>query len=138
VGSKRWEPAVKLMTALTLGIFAAGGIAFAANAGAQSPKSCKSAEPREVSLYFELDQSQLNDFSKTLVDRVANEAKTCGLSQVVAETRVDARRARVITDTFQARGMRVILLTPAMAAPTGDDVANRAAKLRLTMAEKIG
>jgi len=127
---------MKLMTAITLGIFAVGGLAFAANAGAQTP--CKSSEPREVSLYFERDQSQLNDFSKTLVDRVANEAKTCGLSQVVAETRVDANRARVITDTFQARGMRVILLTPAMAAPTGDDVANRAAKLRLTMAEKIG
>ena len=129
---------MKLMTAITLGIFATGGIVWAASADAQSPASCKSAEPREVSLYFELDSTQLNDFSKTLVDRVANEAKNCGLTQVVAETRVDGKRAAVISDTFQARGMRVILLTPAMAAPTNNDVAGRSAKLRLTMAEKIG
>ena len=107
-------------------------------AQAKAPPTCGSSEPREVSLYFEQDSSELNDFSKTLVDRVANEAKNCGLSQVVAETRVDGKRAAVITDTFQARGMRVILLTPAMSAPTTDDVSGRSAKLRLTMAEKIG
>jgi ABC-type sugar transport system substrate-binding protein len=127
---------MKLMTAITLGIFAVGGFAFAANAGAQTP--CKSSEPREVSLYFERDQSQLNDFSKTLVDRVASEAKNCGLTQVVAETRIDAKRAAVISDTFKARGVKVILVSPAMMPATGDDVAARAAKLRLTLSDRIG
>ena len=127
---------MKLMTAITLGIFAVGGLVFAANAGAQTP--CKSSEPREVSLYFERDQAQLNDFSKTLVDRVASEAKNCGLTQVVAETRIDARRAAVISDTFKSRGVRVILVSPAMMPATGDDVAARAAKLRLTLSDRIG
>jgi hypothetical protein len=132
------KPIVVTLGALALAI---APLWAAASANAQSPKSppaCGSTEPREVSLYFELDSTELNDFSKTLVDRVANEAKNCGLSQVVAETRVDGKRAAVITDTFQARGMRVILLTPAMAPSAGDDVAGRSAKLRLTMAEKIG
>jgi len=127
---------MKLMTAITLGIFAIGGVAFAANAGAQTP--CKSNEPREVSLYFERDQSQLNDFSKALVDRVASEAKGCGLTQVVAETKIDAKRAAVISDTFKSRGVRVILVSPAMMPATGDDVAARAAKLRLTLSDRIG
>jgi hypothetical protein len=128
---------MKLMTAITLGIFAIGGVAFAAaNASAQQP--CKSSEPREVSLYFERDQAQLNDFSKTLVDRVASEAKNCGLTQVVAETKIDARRAAVISDTFKSRGVRVILVSPAMMPASGDDVAARAAKLRLTLSDRIG
>ena len=137
---------MKLLTAITLGIFAVGGVAFAANAGAQSSgtvKPCKSSEPREVSLYFERDQSELNDFSKALVDRVASEAKNCGLTQVVAETRIDARRAAVISDTFRSRGVKVILVSPAMMpAPMksemGDDVAARSAKLRLTLSDRIG
>ena len=127
---------MKLMTAITLGIFAVGGLVFAANAGAQTP--CKSSEPREVSLYFERDQSELNDFSKALVDRVASEAKNCGLTQVVAETKIDARRAAVISDTFKSRGVKVILVSPAMMPATGDDVAARAAKLRLTLSDRIG
>jgi hypothetical protein len=130
--------AMKNLVAMTLGAAALACAVTPATAQAKSPPTCGSTEPREVSLYFELDSTQLNDFSKTLVDRVANEAKNCGLSQVVAETRVDGKRAAVITDTFQARGMRVILLTPAMAPPAADDVAGRSAKLRLTMAEKIG
>jgi ABC-type sugar transport system substrate-binding protein len=132
---------MKLMTAITLGIFAIGGVAFAAKAGAQTSRTtqpCKSSEPREVSLYFERDQAQLNDFSKTLVDRVASEAKNCGLTQVVAETRIDAKRAAVISDTFKSRGVRVILVSPAMTQATGDDVAARAAKLRLTLSDRIG
>lgn len=129
---------VKKLTVLTFAAATLAALAAPAMAQSKAPPACGSAEPREVSLYFELDSTQLNDFSKTLVDRVANEAKNCGLTQVVAETRVDGKRAAVISDTFQARGMRVILLTPAMAAPTNDDVAGRSAKLRLTMAEKIG
>ncbi|HEV7690017.1 MAG TPA: hypothetical protein VGO52_04320 [Hyphomonadaceae bacterium] len=127
---------MKLLTAITLGIFAVGGVAFAANAGAQTP--CKTSEPREVSLYFERDQSQLNDFSKALVDRVASEAKNCGLTQVVAETKIDAKRAAVISDTFKSRGVKVILVSPAMMPSAGDDVAARAAKLRLTLSDRIG
>lgn len=99
---------------------------------------CKSSEPREVSLYFERDQMQLNDFSKALVDRVASEAKACGLTQVIAETKIDAKRAAVITDTFKSRGVKVILISPAMMPATGDGIAARSAKLRLTLSDRIG
>lgn len=121
---------------LTASIALSGAPAIAQ---AKAPPTCGSNEPREVSLYFERDQTQLNDFSKALVERVANEAKHCGLSQVVAETKIDAKRANIITDTFQARGVKVILVSPAMSQASGDDVAARSAKLRLTLNDnKVG
>src|SRR5262245_22535277 len=118
---------MKLVSMILAGLMLLG-VVFVSAATAQTP--CKSTEPREVSLYFERDQSQLNDFSKALVDRVASEAKSCGLTQVVAETKIDARRAAVITDTFKSRGVRVILVSPAMSPAAGDDIAARSAKLR--------
>jgi hypothetical protein len=126
---------MKLVSMMLAGLMLLG-VMFVSTAAAQTP--CKSAEPREVSLYFERDQSQLNDFSKALVDRVANEAKNCGLSRIVAETKIDAKRASVISETFKSRGITVILVSPAMMPAAGDDIAARAAKLRLTLNDRIG
>src|SRR5690348_16435458 len=95
------------LVSMTLAALMLLGVVMVSAASAQTP--CKATEPREVSLYFERDQSQLNDFSKALVDRVASEAKNCGLKQIVAETKIDAKRAAVIADTFQSRGVKVIL-----------------------------
>src|SRR5689334_11254327 len=125
----------KLVSMILAGLMLLG-VMFVSTAMAQTP--CRSSEPREVSLYFERDQSQLNDFSKALVDRVASEAKSCGLTQVVAETKIDAKRAAVISDTFKSRGVKVILVSPAMAPVKGDSIAARSAKLRLTLADRIG
>ena len=131
---------MKLVSMVLAGLMLLG-MMFVSTAMAQSSTGaapCKSTEPREVSLYFERDQSQLNDFSKTLVDRVASEAKNCGLTQVVAETKIDAKRAAVITDTFKSRGVKVILVSPAMMPAAGEGVAARSAKLRLTLSDRIG
>jgi hypothetical protein len=130
----------KLISMLLAGMMLLG-VMFVSTATAQSSQTmtpCKSSEPREVSLYFERDRAELNDFSKALVDRVANEAKNCGLSRIVAETKIDAKRASVISETFKSRGINVILVSPAMMPVAGDDITARSAKLRLTLNDRIG
>jgi hypothetical protein len=126
---------MKTLTAMTLGALALGTAAFIYDASAQAP-SCSS---REVSVYFEKGKAELNGFSKAVVERVATEAKACGLTTVVAETKVDGKRAAALSKAFKPLGLTVILAgSPALAPAAGDFIADRAASVRLTMTSDVG
>jgi hypothetical protein len=129
--------------AMTLAALLLAGVLLAQAATGQPPQkqtgmrapACNA--PGEVSLYFERDSAVLNPFSIALVDRVADEAKSCGLAQVTAETRIDRARGEAISRAFQSRGVKLILTGPKLAAPpAGNDISARAAKLRLDMTQK--
>ncbi|MDP3736943.1 MAG: hypothetical protein Q8R02_06110 [Hyphomonadaceae bacterium] len=125
------------LTTLTLAALALGAAAFAYDsATAQTPASCPT---HEVSLYFEKGQTQLNDYSKQVADRIAAEAKACGAREIVAETKVSGKRALAITETFEALGVNVVLVGPHLwLVSAGDTVADRTAKVRITVDSQVG
>jgi hypothetical protein len=126
---------MKTLTGLTLGALALGGVAFIYDASAQAP-SCSG---REASVYFEKGKSELNGFSKVVIERVAAEAKACGLTTVVAETKVDGKRADALANAFKPLGLTVVVAgPPALAPAAGDFIADRAASVRLTMVSDVG
>jgi len=127
---------MQTLTAMTLGALILGAGAFVYDTASAQEASC---DGREVSVYFEKGKSEINDFSKAVVERVAAEAKACGITTVVADTKVDGRRAAAIAKAFQPSGVKVVLAgNPALALVTVDFIADRAATVRLTMNRDVG
>lgn len=120
------------LTAMTLGALALGAAAFTYDSSTgQTPALCSS---HEASVYFERNSTQFNNFAIAVIDRVAQDARACGARQVVARANMDEAHAVAITRAFASKGLGVILAsTPAMASPSGDFIANRAAVVRLTL-----
>lgn len=118
------------LTAMTLGAAFIGfcGLVYDGAAAQTSAASCSG---REVSIYFDKDTTEFNQFSKQLVERVATEAKTCGSKQVVAEVKSGAERAEAVSEAFQDLGVKVILVGPPVAASKGDSIADRAVIVRV-------
>jgi hypothetical protein len=126
---------MKTLTAMTLGALALGTAAFIYDASAQ----VASCSGREASVYFEKGASEINGFSKAVVERVATEAKACGLTTVVAETKVDDKRAAALATAFKQLGVTVVLAgSPTLAPAAGDFIADRAASVRLSMSSDVG
>jgi len=127
---------MQALTAMTIGALILGAAAFAYDTASADERSCAG---REVSVYFEKGKSEFNDFSKAVIERVAAEAKSCGISQVVAETKVDGKRLDAISNAFEPLGLKVILAgPPRIAPPAGDSIADRSASVRLTMNRDVG
>ena len=127
---------MQTLTAMTLGALILGAAAFAYDTAFAQEAAC---EGRKVSVYFEKGKSEINDFSKAVVERVAAEAKACGITTVVADARIDGRRATAIAKAFQPSGVKVVLAgNPSLAPAKGDFIADRAATVRLTMNRDIG
>ncbi len=118
------------LTAMTLGAAFIGFCGFMYDsAAAQAPAA--SCSGREVSIYFDKDTTEFNQFSKQLVERVATEAKTCGSKQVVAEVKSGPERAAAVSEAFQDLGVKVILVGRPPAAPSSDSIADRAVIVRV-------
>jgi hypothetical protein len=127
---------MQTLTAMTLGALIIGGLAFAYDAASADEPSCAG---REASVYFEKGKSEINDFSKAVVERVAAEAKACGVTTVVADTKVDGRRAASLARAFEPLGLKVVVTgSPRLAPPAGDFIADREARVRLTMSRDVG
>lgn len=127
---------MQTLTAMTLGALILGAAAFAYDAASAQEASC---EGREVSVYFEKGKSDINDFSRAVVERIAAEAKACGITTVIADTKVDGRRAAAIAEAFQPSGVKVVLAgNPSLAPANGDFIADRAVTVRLTMNRSVG
>ncbi len=129
---------MQTLTAMTLGALILGAAAFAYDAASAQDAFC---EGLEVSVYFEKGKSEINDFSKVVVERVAAEAKACGITTIVADTNVEGRRAVAIAiaKAFQPSGVRVVFAgNPSLAPADGDFIADRAATVRLTMNRSVG
>ena len=117
------------LTMMTIGAALLGLAGFAYdNASAQTPKACST---RAVDIYFDRDSTEFNQFSQQLVERMAQEARTCGSKQVVVESASGAERAKAVSEKFQSLGVKVILAGQTAAAPEGDSVANRAVTIRV-------
>jgi ABC-type sugar transport system substrate-binding protein len=127
---------MQTLTAMTLGALILGAAAFAYDAASAGEPLCAG---REVSVYFEKGKSEINEFSKAVVERVAAEAKACGIDTVVADTKVDSRRTAAITEAFEPLGVKVVVAgNPPSAPASGDFIADRAATVRLTMNRDLG
>lgn len=118
------------LTAMTLGAAFIGFCGFMYDT-ASAQTSATSCSGREVSIYFDKDTTEFNQFSKQLVERVATEAKTCGAKEVVAEVKSGPERAQALSEAFQDLGVKVILVGPQRIAPGGDSIADRAAIVRI-------
>ena len=93
---------------------------------------------REVSLYFEKGQTEFNDFSRAVVERVASEAKACGATQIVAEApdgKLEAKRSAAIRKAFDHAGVKVILVGASLPVKmaAAENVLDRGASVRLVM-----
>lgn len=127
---------MQTLTAMTLGALILGAAAFAYDAASAQEASC---EGREVSVYFEKGKSDINDFSRAVVERIAAEAKACGITTVIADTKVDGRRAAAIAKAFRPSGVKIVLAgNPSLAPANGDFIADRAVTVRLTMNRSVG
>jgi hypothetical protein len=126
---------MQALTAMTLGALALGAAAFLYDAAAD-PVSCSGG--REGAVYFEKGKSEINEFSRAVVERVAREAKVCGLTAVVADAGIGHKRAVALAQAFKPLGLQVILAEHGLAADKGDLVADRAARIRLTMNREVG
>jgi hypothetical protein len=127
---------MQALTAMTLGALVLGAAAFAYDAASAREQAC---EGREASIYFEKGKTEFNDFSKVVVERVAAEAKACGISQIVASTKAGGKRAEAIARAFEPLGVKVILVgQPPTAPAVGDFISDRAASVRLTMNRDLG
>jgi len=127
---------MQTLTAMTLGALILGAAAFAYDAASANEPSCAK---REVSVYFEKGKSEINDFSKVVVERLASEAKACGIDTVVADTKVDGKRAASLAQAFEPFGVKVIVTGNPPSSPVASDfIADRAATVRLTMNRDVG
>ena len=128
------------LTAMTLAALALGAGAFCYDsATAQTAPDMSACATQEVSLYFEKGEDKLNDFSKAVAERIASEAKACGITEITAVTRVDAKRADAISRTFAAKGLNVALVGPLLQlASMRDTVEDRAASVRITTNSSVG
>jgi hypothetical protein len=125
---------MKALTAMTLGAAMIGLAGFVYDTATADEPSCSD---REAAIYFEKDKTGLNEFSKVVVERIAAEAKTCGATQVVAETNSDAR-AKAVSKAFEAHGLNVIVVTPPALPAAEEFVAGRLAQVRLTLNPYVG
>ena len=123
---------MQTLTAMTVGALTLGVAAFAYDSSTgQAPAMCSS---HEASVYFERNSTQFNNFAMAVIDRVAQDARACGASQVVAQTSMDQAHADAITRAFASKGLDVVLAGPPNTAPRGSDfIADRAAVVRLTL-----
>lgn len=131
---------VRPLTTLTLAALALGAVAFAYDsATAQTPSPQAACAGLDVSLYFEKGKIELNDFSKAVAERIAAEAKACGVREIVAETKVSGKRADAITRTFESMDMKVAFVGPhLMLASASDTVADRTASVRIIVNAQVG
>jgi hypothetical protein len=125
---------MQALTSMTLGALALGAAVFIYDASAQTA-SCSG---REASVYFEKGKLEINGFSKAVVERMAEEAKACGIDTVVADANVDPKRADALSRAFQPLGLKVVTAGSPTLAPAGDFIAQRSAKVRLTMNGDVG
>jgi hypothetical protein len=111
---------MQTLTAMTLGAAALGAAAFAYDSSiGETPNRCPS---HRVSVYFEKDATGLNVFSEAVIDRIAQEARACG-----------------VTRAFASKGLGVIVASTPQATPqTGEVIAGRAAVVRLTLNSDVG
>jgi hypothetical protein len=123
---------MQTLTAMTIGAMALGVAAFAYDTSTgETPGLCSS---HEASVYFERNSTQFNNFAMAVIDRVAQDARACGASQVVAQTSMDQAHADAITRAFASKGLGVILASAPQTAPQSVDfIADRAAVVRLTL-----
>jgi hypothetical protein len=128
---------MQTLTAITIGALALGAAAFAYDSSiSQTPGLCSS---HQASVYFERGSTQFNNFAMAVIDRVAQDARACGIDHVVAQTSMDQAHADAITRAFASKGLGVILAsTPQPAAQDGDFIAERAAVVRLALNTDIG
>ncbi len=98
------------------------------SATAQAPKACST---RAVDIYFEKDSTEFNAFSQQLVERMAQEARSCGSKQVVVENAAGPSRANAVSQKLRSLGVQVIFVPQKAAAPAGDSIADRAVTLRV-------
>ncbi len=118
---------MQTLTAMTLGALALGGAAFLYDTASADEKMCAG---REVSVYFEKGKSEINPFSKAVVDRVAEDVKACGAAAVVVDAGPDGQRAEAISSAFESHGVKPIVATPSGASADGF-IPERAATVRL-------
>jgi hypothetical protein len=125
------------LTAMTLGAVLIGLCGFVYDqASAQTPQACSQ---REIDVYFERDSTAFNEFSKQLVERVAQEARNCGSRQVVVKAASGAERAQAVSSAFNKLGVKVILVPTSVSAPQSDSVADRAVTIRVaSMPNAVG
>ena len=128
---------MQTLTAMTIGALALGAAAFAYDSSTgQTPGRCPT---HQASVYFEKDATGLNVFSEAVIDRIAQEARACGASQVVAQTSLGPAHADAISRAFASKGLGVIVASSTPVAPQATEfVADRAAVVRLTLNSDIG
>lgn len=124
------------LTMMTIGAAFLGLAGFAYDsASAQAPGACST---RAVDIYFDRGSTALNTFSQQLVERLAEEARNCGSSQVVVSAAAPDR-ARAVLEKFQSLGVKATVLAPQAGAPSGESVAGRAVTIRLAgLASAVG
>lgn len=117
------------LTAMTIGAALLGLAGFVYDsATAQAPKVCST---RAVDIYFEKDSTEFNAFSQQLVERMAQEARSCGSKQVVVENAAGPKRADAVSQKLRSLGVQVIFGPQKAATPAGDSIADRAVTLRI-------
>lgn len=117
------------LTAMTMGAVLLGLAGFVYDsASAQAPKACSS---RAVDIYFEKDSTEFNTFSQQLVERMAQEARSCGSKQVVVENASGPDRANAVSAKLKSLGVQVIFVPQQAVAPAGESVADRSVTLRV-------
>jgi hypothetical protein len=128
---------MQTLTAMTVGAMALGVAAFAYDSSTgQTPGLCSS---HAASIYFERNSTQFNNFAMAVIDRVAQDARACGVRQVVAQTSMDQAHAEAITRAFASKGLSVIHASNPLETPqSGKFIAERAAKVRLTLNTDVG
>jgi outer membrane protein OmpA-like peptidoglycan-associated protein len=117
------------LTAMTIGAALLGlaGLVYD-SASAQAPKACST---RAVDIYFEKDSSAFNAFSQQLVERVAQEARSCGSRQVVIENASAPGRANAVSEKLRSLGVKVLFAPQRAAVSSGESIADRAVTLRV-------
>ena len=117
------------LTAMTIGAALLGLAGFVYDsAAAQAPKACST---RAVDIYFEKDSAEFNAFSQQLVERMAQEARSCGSKQVVVENASGPDRANAVSEKLRSLGVKVIFSPQRVVAPAGESIADRSVTLRV-------
>jgi hypothetical protein len=116
---------MQTLTAMTLGALALGAAALLYDASAHSAVACSG---REASIQFENGKADMDDLSRAIVERMAAEAKACGVDTVVAEA--DGKRAAALAKAFRPTGVKLVT-ADAPRQPAS------AASVRLTVGQDI-
>ncbi|MEZ5938552.1 MAG: hypothetical protein R3C52_10055 [Hyphomonadaceae bacterium] len=125
-------------------LYGAAALAVATSASlvpsalAEAPREQAGCRLDEATIYFSAGETRLNAANAAMLNRIAADARKCGVTSLVAETGADREsiaRAASVTAELSARGLRAY---PASVRPAMDGyqpIAARTVTVRLNAGE---